>query len=118
MLRWHRRHRANVEHRLAARLQNLGRMTECEEHARKAVELEDRVPLLANHLMFLTQHLWRAERYAEALPLVERALPLYEQGWGPSHSETRYMFSCAEFLCRKLGHHARAIEYHRRAHET
>jgi len=112
-----KRDRADVEHRLAALLQQVGRTVECEDHARKSIELEDRVVLLANHLMFLAQHLWRAQRYAEALPFVERALPLYEQGWGPSHSETRYMLACAEFVCRKVGDEARAAEYHRRAHQ-
>ena len=85
--------------------------------ARQAIELEDRTVLLANHLMFLAQHLWRAKRYEEALLFVERALPLYEQGWGRSHSETRYMLACAEFVCRKLGDEVRAAEYHRRAHQ-
>jgi hypothetical protein len=67
--------------------------------------------------MFLAQHLWRGKRYAEALPFIERALPLYEQGWGPSHSETQYMLSCAEFVCRQLGDEARAADYRRRAHQ-
>lgn len=111
-----KRDRAGLEHRLAALLQEMGRAVDCEDHARKAIELEDRVVLLANHLMFLAQHLWRAKRYAEALPFVERALPLYAQGWGPSHTETRYMLSCAEFVCRKLGDETRAAEYHRQAH--
>jgi tetratricopeptide (TPR) repeat protein len=112
-----KRDRADVEHRLAALLQQVGRAVECEDHARQAVELEDRTVLLANHLMFLAQHLWRAKCYEEALPFVERALPLYEQGWGRSHSETRYMLACAEFVCRKLGDEVRAAEYHRRAHQ-
>src|SRR5882762_8994343 len=111
-----KRDRADVEHRLAVLLQEMGRAVDCEDHARRAIELEDRVVLLANHLTFLAQHLWRATRYAEALPFVERALPLYAQGWGPSHSETRYMLSCAEFVRRKLGHETRAAEYHRQAH--
>jgi|SRR5438128_71804 len=110
------RDRADVEHRLAALLQELGR-AECEDHARKAVELEDRPALLGNHLMFLAQHLWRAGRFVEALPLVERALPLYERCLGPLHSETRYMFSCAEFVSRMLGDDVRAFKYHRRSHQ-
>jgi tetratricopeptide (TPR) repeat protein len=107
--------RADKAHRLAAQLQREGRLAECEEQARLAVELEDRPPLLRNHLMFLAKLLWEQGRFEDALPYAERSATMYADGLGPTHSEARYMAACVAMVCRELGDEERAQRWHTRA---
>ena len=109
--------RAKALHKLAVVHRRRAQYDAAERCARRAVALleqADSPALLGNHLMFLATLLVGEERDGEALEVVERALPLYEEELGPDHLEVAFVLSVAVRLCRSCNRSASARYYERR----
>jgi len=109
--------RANALHKLAIVHRRRAQYEAAERCARRAVDLLEQIEepgLLGNQLMFLATLLVGDARDGEALEVVERALPLYEQVLGPDHLEVAFVLSVAVRLCRSCNRTASARYYERR----
>jgi tetratricopeptide (TPR) repeat protein len=97
---------ADVHHWAAVFYRDVGRATEAEDLARRAIVLEEqagRDAVLANHHMFLSDLLQQRGALQSAIEHAERALSYQRASLGPDHGETAFYASVVARLRRRGG---------------